>query len=208
MQALVVHAHPIPGSYSHAIRDAAVAGLRSAGHAVHIVDLYELDYRPWMTDDEHRRYESIGGEHPDVQVAEHIALLRNADILVLVYPTWWAGLPTIMKGWLDRTMLPGVAFELDPKTNKVRGTLDLVHLVGITTYGSPAWYLRVFGDAGRRTVTRTIRLACRRSTRTTWRSLDQLDGRTDADRQRFLSEIEATCAALGTLAPSRIGFRR
>lgn len=208
MLALVVHAHPIPGSYSHAIRDAAVAGLQSAGHEVHIVDLYELDYRPWMTDDEHRRYDTIAEAHPDPQVAKHITLLNDAHILVLVYPTWWAGLPAIMKGWFDRTMLPGVAFRLDQETNKARGILDLVHLVGITTYGSPAWYLRVFGDAGRRTVTRTLRLTCGRSTKTTWRSLDRLDGRTDADRQRFLSEVETTCAALDALGPSKVGFRR
>jgi NAD(P)H dehydrogenase (quinone) len=32
------------------------------------------------------------------------------DTLIFVYPTWWYGLPAMIKGWLDRVLVPGVAF--------------------------------------------------------------------------------------------------
>ena len=35
-----------------------------------------------------------------------------ADTLIFVYPTWWYGLPAILKGWLDRVWLPEVSFAL------------------------------------------------------------------------------------------------
>ncbi len=197
MHALVVHAHPVTDSYSHALRTAVVVGLRSAGHETEVLDLYEIDYQPCLTEDEHRRYETIGHDHPDPVVAHHIELLEWADALILIYPTWWSGLPAIMKGWLDRTMLPGVAFRLDDRTRKVKGALELQHLIGVTTYGSPRWYLLVVGDAGRRTVKRTIRLVCGRSTKTRFLSLDKLDGRSNDERAAFLVEVESTFAALG-----------
>ncbi len=198
MHALVVHAHPVPDSYSHALCRAVVAGLESAGHEVEVIDLYAIDYRPWMTEDEHRSYDTIAEDHPDPVVAEHIERVEWADALVLVFPTWWSGLPAIMKGWIDRTMLPGVAFRLDDRTQKVRGNLQIRHLVGVTTYGSPAWYLRVFGNAGRRTVMRTIRLICPRSTKRTWLDLDSLDGHSESDRRAFLEHVEES---LRTLEP-------
>ncbi len=202
MHALVVHAHPVAGSYSHALRDAVVAGLSRAGHEIEIIDLYGIDYRPWMTSDEHRDYDTIGADHPDPDVSRHIELMAWADVLVLVYPTWWSGFPAIMKGWLDRTMLPGVAFRLDERTNKVKGSLELRHLVGVTTYGSPRWYLYFVGDAGRRTVTRTLRMICGRSTKTTFLGLHKLDGRTEAERSAFLAEVESTFANLDSVSVS------
>ncbi len=209
MHALVVHAHPIEGSYSHALRDAVIAGLTSAGHDVDLIDLYAIGYRPWMTDDEHRRYDTIAADHPDPQVRAHLDLVDRTDALIFVYPTWWGGMPAIMKGWLDRTMLPGTAFRLDERTRKVKGALDLDHLIGVTTYGSPAWYLRVFGDAGRRTISRTLRLVCGRTTRTRWYALDRLDGRTDIEREAFLAEVEDAFRRLDPVGtPPATGWRR
>ena len=45
-------------------------------------------------------------------VEEYVAALRRAEALLLVYPTWWFGPPAMLKGWIDRVWLPGVAFRL------------------------------------------------------------------------------------------------
>jgi putative NADPH-quinone reductase len=98
MHVLVILAHPIQGSFSHAIAMRACSGLEQGGHRVTFLDLYELGFRAAMTTEERRQYH---GDQPiqDPMVAEHAALVKNADALVLVYPTWWSGQPAIMKGW-------------------------------------------------------------------------------------------------------------
>lgn len=197
MRCLVVHAHPDPQSFSRALRDAAVAGLEDAGHHVDIVDLYALEYRATMTAQEHREYESIASDHPDDLVTEHINLLREAEALIFVYPTWWSGLPAIMKAWLDRTLLPGVAFRLDESSNKIRpGLTNVRQLVGITTTGSPNWFVRGVGNAGRRTIMQTARVICHWRCRRHWYSLASLDTSTPQERAAFLSKVRTEMASL------------
>lgn len=191
---LVVHAHPDPESFNSAVRDRAVAALEGAGHAVDVIDLYGTGYGPCMSEREHVDYYTDGAAHPDPVVADHIERLRNAEALVFIYPTWWSGVPAILKGWLDRTLLPDVAFTLKPgsdgKSVVAPNLTNVTRLVGITTYGSKQLEIRLLGDAGRRTLTRTVRLVCARRCKTKWLALHQLDTRTEAERVAFLEHVE------------------
>ncbi len=200
MRCLVIHAHPDPESYSTALRERAVAGLQAGGHDVDVIDLYGLEFDPCLGEQEHIDYYSNGMNHPDPMVAEHITLLLAAEMLVFVYPTWWSGLPAILKGWLDRTLLPDVAFKLtadDDGNDVVRPNLDNVtRLVGITTYGSSRLDVALLGDAGRRTITRTVRLVCAKRCRTSWLGLHKLDGVAAEDRTDFLDRVEQELGAI------------
>ncbi len=196
MQALVVIAHPCDDSFNHAAARSAISGLERAGHQVELIDLYADGFRSAMSLAERLAYHS---DQPviDPQVADHVALVRSAQILVFVYPTWWSGLPAILKGWLDRVLVPGVGFRLDERTGKVRPGLGHVRrIVGISTYGSPRPYVRLVNDNGRRTLTRALRLSCGVRVRTKWLGLYAIDA-TDADtRSEFLDRIELRMAAL------------
>jgi putative NADPH-quinone reductase len=206
MRCLVVHAHPDPDSYSAALRQRVVSGLTTAGHDVELIDLYALHaqgYDPCLNEAEHVDYLTIGDDHPDPMVAGHIEQLRWAEALIFVYPTWWAGLPAILKGWLDRTFLPGVSFTLSGPAGKetVRpGLTNVGHVVGVTTYGSGRLEVALLGDAGRRTITRSVRLVCGRRCRTSWFGLNRLDTADDRARADFLDRVEA---GLGNLAVGR-----
>lgn len=46
------------------------------------------------------------------RLSRHAEALAWCDALIFVYPTWWQGLPAMLKGWLDRVLLPGIAFDL------------------------------------------------------------------------------------------------
>lgn len=196
MRALVLVAHPAPESLTHAAATRAVAGLERAGHAVDVVDLCAEGYRAAMSLEERLAYET---DDPirDPIVAAHVAQLRAAQILVFVYPTWWSGLPAVLKGWLERVMVPGVGFTLDDRTRKVRpGLTHIRRIVGISTYGSPWHHVKLTNDNGRRIITRALRMSCGWRTRTNWLALYALDT-LDADRrQRHLEHVEARMAAL------------
>ena len=194
MRAIVVVAHPDGGSFCHAAAARAVAGLERAGHHVDLVDLYQQRYRAAMSLEERLAYET---DDPilDPQVAEHAALLQRAEIVVFVYPTWWSGLPAILRGWLERTMVPGVGFHLDSRTNKVRPGLQHVRrIVGITTWRAPRTYALLVNDNGRRVITRALRLSCGFRTRTTWLACYGLGRSTHARRTAFLDRIETQMA--------------
>ncbi len=112
MHALVLIAHPCDDSFTHAAARAAVAGLEAGGHTVDVIDLYADGFRAHMSYEERVAYET---DDPikDPQVADHAARMKQAQALVFVYPTWWSGQPAILKGWLERVMVPGVGFVLN-----------------------------------------------------------------------------------------------
>jgi len=196
MRVLVILAHPEPESFGHAVLDAARDGLLRAGHDVTVLDLYALDYPGGLSREEWRAYDTPTPVL-DPLVAEHGELVRCADALVFVYPTWWSSMPAIMKSWLERTMVMGLAFTLNERTRRVEPGLGHVrHLVGISTYGSPRWYVKLVNDNGRRTITRTLRLTTGGKARTTWLPLYTLDGRTPEARRAFLERVRNTMERL------------
>lgn len=196
MLALIVVAHPSADSYCHALAGRAEAGLLAAGHEVVVLDLYARGVSVAMTKEEREAYHS---DSPivDPVISEHAALVQRAEALVFVYPTWWSGLPAILKGWLERVMVPGVGFVLDERTNKVRpGLGQMRRLVGITTYGSPRRYVRLVNDNGRRIITRALRMSCGLRVRASWLGLYAIDTSTPAERQAFLADVERKMAGL------------
>jgi putative NADPH-quinone reductase len=189
MRVLAVHAHPSPDSFNRALFDTACRTLRAPGHDVTAIDLYEEGFRAEMSPAELAAYHT---ERPicSADVERHAALVRRSDVLLFVYPTWWMGLPAILKGWLDRVLVPGVAFHLDPRTNRVRPGLGHVRrIVGITTYGSRRGYVSAMTDGGRRTLLRALRMLAPWGRRTTWLALYGVDTSSVDDRARFLRGV-------------------
>jgi NAD(P)H dehydrogenase (quinone) len=190
VRALVVYAHPSPDSLTHALYRTATSALAAAGHEVVGVDLYAEELVPAMDEAERRAYHSDQAIL-DPTVAGHADLVRWADALVFVYPTWWMGLPAVLKGWLERVLVPGVAFHLDPVTHRVVSDLGSIkRVVGITTYGSSWPAVRLVQDGGRRTVLRALRMLCGPRCRTSWLALHSIDRATFDDRARFLARVE------------------
>ena len=191
--ALVVVAHPCADSLTHAAAARAEAGLRAAGYDVTVLDLYALGFRAAMSTAEREAYH---GDIPllDPLAASHADLVRSAEALVFVYPTWWSGLPAILKGWLERVLVPGVGFVFD-EDGKVRpGLSNVRHLIGVSTYGSPRAAVRTINDNGRRTISRALRMSCGLRTRTKWLGLYAVDTSTDDERREFLASVERTLA--------------
>lgn len=189
MQALVIVANPNPQSFSHAIAQRVTRGLERGGHDVVVRDLYAEGFRAAMSADEHLAYET---DRPvlDPQVQSHIDDLRRTHLLVVIYPTWWSALPAVLKGWLERTMVPGVGFVLNDARRVRPGLTNIRRLVGISTYGSPWTYVKGINDNGRRTITRALRMSTGWRTRTSWLALYAMDTTSDDRREQFLERVE------------------
>jgi putative NADPH-quinone reductase len=191
----VVYAHPHEGSFTAALRDAAVATLRRHGHEVDLLDLYAEGFSPELTRDERAHHlDPVETKPALVPFAER---LRNADALVLVYPTWWGGQPAILKGWFDRVWGEGVAFTLPEGKDRIEPLLtNLRRLVVVTTHGSSKWVNAVEGEPGKRIVGRSLRVLCHRRARFRWIALYGADRSTEEQRRAFVARVERRLARL------------
>ena len=106
MKISLILSHPNKGSFNHAIADAVATTLTRNGHLVQYHDLYEEGFNPVLPASEIPKTAVL---HPLIK--QHCDELADADGLVIVHPNWWGQPPAILKGWVDRVIRPGVAYE-------------------------------------------------------------------------------------------------
>jgi NAD(P)H dehydrogenase (quinone) len=195
MRVVVVVAHPDPASFTHAIAATARAALVDGGHEVTTLDLYDEEFRTAMSHDERMAYH---GDRPilDPVAERHAGIVKQAEALVFIYPTWWSTMPAILKGWLERVLVPGVGFVFDENQHVRRGLTNVHHLIGISTYGAQWRDVKAIHDNGRRTLLRALRLNTALLTRRSWLGLYAMDTRTAEQRTAFLGRVERKMRSL------------
>lgn len=187
MRVLLVYCHPRPDSFCAALRDTAASALRAADHTVEVRDLYAEGFVPAMSAAERGQYY---GDAPDLHGIEtYISALQAADALLLVYPTWWFGLPAMLKGWFDRVWIPGVAFHLREAGGLEPLLMNIRRIGVVTTYGSPRWLLWFNGWPDRRMVNSGFRSLCARNCRLEWLALTRMDTCTAKQREKFVTRV-------------------
>jgi NAD(P)H dehydrogenase (quinone) len=193
VKTLLVYCHPEDGSFTSAVKDAAVSALLNAGHELRFTDLYAEGFDPVFTADDHAKHLADPSTKPSIQ--RYADDLRWCESLVLVYPTWWAGQPAMLKGWIDRVWVNGIAWELPRGSNRITPLLrQLRRITVVTTHGSSKWINALEGEGGKRTVTRSLRVLCSRRCRTRWVALYNIDRAADDDRRRFLVRVTRVLA--------------
>ncbi|GAA1905224.1 NAD(P)H-dependent oxidoreductase [Williamsia serinedens] len=109
MTALVVVAHPDPGSLTHHVARSVAASIHDRGEAAQIADLAAEGFDPRFSLADRRRYRDAGPLPADVRAEQ--ARLDGVDDLVLVFPVYWRSMPALLKGWVDRVFVRGWAFD-------------------------------------------------------------------------------------------------
>lgn len=138
---LIINGHPDAESYNFALADAYKKGAQSVGSEVKEIIIRDLHFNPNLEFGYRKRTEL----EPDLIDAQE--KIKWADHIVWVYPVWWGSVPAIMKGFLDRVLLPGFAFQkregsvwwdklLTGKTARLICTLD-----------QPSWYYSIINGA-------------------------------------------------------------
>jgi NAD(P)H dehydrogenase (quinone) len=145
MRVSVILGHPQRGSFNHAIADTVMHALHDGGHTVACHDLYQEGFDPILP----------GGEIPrgtllDPMIRQHCDEIAQADGIIIVHPNWWGQPPAILKGWVDRVLRAGVAYEFvegDSGEGIPIGLLKAQTALVFNTSNTPADRERaVFGD--------------------------------------------------------------
>ena len=106
MRISVILAHPDPESFNHAIAQTVVDALKANGYKVFFHDLYQEKFDPRLNLEEVAKDAIL----PAV-IRKHCNEIAAASVIVIVHPNWWGQPPAILKGWVDRVIRPGVAYE-------------------------------------------------------------------------------------------------
>ena len=145
MQVSVILAHPDPNSFNHAISKTVITELHQSGHQVNFHDLYAEHFDPILQSDEIPQ-DAVLSKDLKSQCTE----ISNAGGIVVIHPNWWGQPPAILKGWVDRVLRAGTAYNfVDGDTGEgiPVGLLKAKAALIFNTSNTPAEReVRVFGD--------------------------------------------------------------
>lgn len=149
---LIINGHPDKESYNFALAEAYKKGALASGAEVKQINIRELDFNLNLQFGYRKRTEL----EPDLLQAQK--QIKWADHMVWIYPVWWGSVPALMKGFLDRILLPGFAYQkrknslwwdklLVGKTARIINTLD-----------QPDWFYRWFNGKPSHTAIKKLTL--------------------------------------------------
>ncbi|MEM8579105.1 MAG: NAD(P)H-dependent oxidoreductase [Pseudomonadota bacterium] len=199
MVILSLLAHPRPDSFCHAISGAARAQLQAAGHRVLHHDLYAEGFDPCLTAEEAYTvgdtFEEALARSGDPLIRQHRDALAAANGLLVVHPNWWGKPPAILAGWMDRVLVPGVAYRLARADGRPEALLRLDHAVVFNTSDTQAEReMSELGDPLQSIWTRCVLPYCG-AARVQRHVFRPVVGSTQAARQGWLDEARAVCRA-------------
>ncbi|WP_136482856.1 NAD(P)H-dependent oxidoreductase [Cognatitamlana onchidii] len=130
--------HPDKESYNFAIAQAYKKAAEISGFEIQEIIIQDLHFNPNLQFGYRKRTEL----EPDLIKSQEI--LKWANHLVWIYPVWWGSVPAIMKGFLDRILLPGFAFS--KKKDSLWWDKHFTNKTArlICTLDQPSWYYKWF----------------------------------------------------------------
>ena len=141
MKIQAIIAHPRTDSFCHALFERAHSMLEGAGHQVSVHDLYAEDFDPILKASEAYTVgdsiENALAKATDPVVQKHREEIVRAQGLLIVHPNWWGKPPAILAGWLDRVLVPGVAYRLGAAEGEPDGLLKIKSAVILNTSDTP-----------------------------------------------------------------------
>lgn len=106
MKVSIILAHPDKNSFNHAISKTVIETLTTNGFEIHLRDLYEERFDPLLFHPEFPKDATIPKE-----IQNHCDEISSTDGIIVIHPNWWGQPPAVLKGWIDRVIRPGVAYE-------------------------------------------------------------------------------------------------
>lgn len=113
-------------------------GAEHAGHEVKFIKIADLSFDPLL----HEGYKGNQSLEPDIAAAQDLMLW--ADHWVIVYPLWQFMMPALLKGFLERTLTKGFAYDFNAVHSGVYKPLKGKTVRLIQTMGMPGFYYRLF----------------------------------------------------------------
>lgn len=152
---LIINGHPDNESFCHQLALSYLKGALQSGASCELMNLFDLRFDPVL----HHGFRKRTDLEPDLLEAQQ--KIKEADHLVLVYPTWWGTYPALLKGFIDRVFLPKFAFKYRDNSPFWDKLLKGKTARLIVTMDSPRWYnWLVYRNAGHISMKKAILEFC------------------------------------------------
>lgn len=188
MRIYLLMAHPDRHSFNNAIADTYQAAALAAGHQLQRQDLATLHFDPNL----HQGYKAEQTLEPDLVQAQE--LIAWCERWVIVYPLWWGSVPALLKGFFDRTLLPGQAFrphERDPMWDKL--LTGRSGQLFVTSDAPRAWTWWAYHNSDVRMVKHAVLQFCGiKPVRVT--RFAEIGNSTEAQREAWLEQVRTMAA--------------
>lgn len=189
MRIAIVFNHPYENSYCNTILNSVTKGLQKANHKI---DLFHLDkdrFNPVMTSQDLKAF--VDRKPIDPQIIEYSNRLKKADYLIFIFPIWWELMPALTKGFIDRALFPGIAYDHNPKGHGLIPLFkNLKGITTITTMNTPKIIYRLlFGNAIKKAMIKGI-FKNMEYKNLEWISLNMVKQSTQEKRKKWLINLE------------------
>ncbi|OXA77089.1 NAD(P)H dehydrogenase (quinone) [Flavobacterium aquidurense] len=115
MKNLIIYAHPDPASLNYFFKETVLQSLEKSKQEVVVRDLNEINFNPVLSLKD-MQGQRMGKVAEDVKTEQEF--ITWADRIIFIYPIWWTGMPSIMKGYIDRVFSYGFAYRYDQGIQK------------------------------------------------------------------------------------------
>jgi NAD(P)H dehydrogenase (quinone) len=105
---LIVFVHPNKTSFNRAVLEVVTEELTSNGHAAKVADLYVEGFQPAMIEADFAQFDHKA--MPADVLAEQ-KRVEWSNKIIFIFPYWWWSMPAMLKGWIDRVITYGWAWE-------------------------------------------------------------------------------------------------
>lgn len=138
---LIIQGHPGKDSLCASLARSYFEEAKKSGYEVKLLELIDLKFDLSL----YGGYKSKQEFEPDLVLAQKSIL--DAEHIVFIFPNWWGMMPALLKGFIDRTFLPGFGFKYREKSPLPEKLLKNKTARIIITMDSPSWYYKWFRNA-------------------------------------------------------------
>lgn len=132
---LVLSGHPDAGSLCEALASEAANAAKARGAEVKRLNLSAMAFDANLAGG----YNTRQDHEPDI--VAFLDALRWCDTFILIHPMWWGAAPAKLKGLIDRSFLPGIAFAYEGDGHFPKKLFEGRTSRVLITTDTPGWYL-------------------------------------------------------------------
>jgi len=137
---LIIIAHPNSWGHNRYFLKKILDKLDSNNISYNILDLYKINFNPCLKNEELYTVNNRNITEENIKIQN---MIKEADRLLFIYPTWWQNMPAILKGFFDRIFTPKFAYQYS-KLGVPEGLLKNKRAAIFTTTGGPMIYEKLF----------------------------------------------------------------